>query len=305
MLLRYASRLAGRLNRNWYAVYVQTPSEAPAVVDSHTQTALSGILTLAKQLGALVFTYKGEDVVAAILRFAKEYRVGHIVVGRPGPASFWRRLLRKPSLVERLINEAVGITIVVLDTYIHEPETSSQPQRSEVAAPANSTTGPVERLRLGSLLTRDRIIIWDSPIGKEAALSMLVGLGAGRQAIDPGAVLAELLKREEESSTFINEGVAFPHARLAALSSPVVALGIARQGVSDVCTEKPVGLIFLILSPKGAPEMQVRLLGLISRALKDKRLAQSLSTAGNADEASQLLRIWDSDESSRTESRHV
>ncbi len=24
-LLRYASRLAGRLNRNWYAVYVQTP----------------------------------------------------------------------------------------------------------------------------------------------------------------------------------------------------------------------------------------------------------------------------------------
>ena len=25
-LLRYASRLAGKFNRNWYAVYVQTPS---------------------------------------------------------------------------------------------------------------------------------------------------------------------------------------------------------------------------------------------------------------------------------------
>ena len=36
-LLRYASRLAGKLNRNWYAVYVQTPSEEPTVIDAHTQ----------------------------------------------------------------------------------------------------------------------------------------------------------------------------------------------------------------------------------------------------------------------------
>jgi two-component system sensor histidine kinase KdpD len=28
-ILRYASRLAGRLNRTWYALYVRTPGEAP------------------------------------------------------------------------------------------------------------------------------------------------------------------------------------------------------------------------------------------------------------------------------------
>ena len=33
-LLRYGSRLAGRLNRNWYAVYVQTPSEEPTTIDA-------------------------------------------------------------------------------------------------------------------------------------------------------------------------------------------------------------------------------------------------------------------------------
>ncbi|MCK7492031.1 MAG: hypothetical protein MZW92_10540 [Comamonadaceae bacterium] len=33
-LLRYASRLAGKLNRNWYAVYVQTPAEEATVIDS-------------------------------------------------------------------------------------------------------------------------------------------------------------------------------------------------------------------------------------------------------------------------------
>ena len=33
-LLRYGSRLAGKLNRNWYAVYVQTPSEEATVIDA-------------------------------------------------------------------------------------------------------------------------------------------------------------------------------------------------------------------------------------------------------------------------------
>jgi two-component system sensor histidine kinase KdpD len=39
-LLRYASRFAGRLNRNWYAVYVQTRSESPTVIDAETQRIL-------------------------------------------------------------------------------------------------------------------------------------------------------------------------------------------------------------------------------------------------------------------------
>jgi two-component system, OmpR family, sensor histidine kinase KdpD len=116
VLLRYGSRLAGRLNRNWYAVYVQTPSEDPTVVDSQTLNSLSGTLTLAKQLGAVVFTYKGEDVVDTIVRFAREYRVGHIVIGTPGPLPRWKRLFGKRNLVEQLIEECHGITVVVLDT---------------------------------------------------------------------------------------------------------------------------------------------------------------------------------------------
>jgi len=117
MLLRYASRLAGRLNRNWYAVYVQTPVEEPTVIDAETQRMLSDTLTLARQLGAIVFPYKGEDVVSTILNFAREYLVGHIVIGSPGQSPlWWERLLGKKSIVERLVEESRGITIVVLDT---------------------------------------------------------------------------------------------------------------------------------------------------------------------------------------------
>lgn len=115
-LLRYASRLAGRLNRNWYAVYVQTTKERPTAIDASTQRILSNTLTLAQQLGATVFTYKGDDVVKTILQFAKEYRVGHIVIGTPAKVPFRRRLRGEVSIVERLVTEATGITIVVLDT---------------------------------------------------------------------------------------------------------------------------------------------------------------------------------------------
>jgi two-component system, OmpR family, sensor histidine kinase KdpD len=116
-LLRYGSRLAGRLNRNWYAVYVQTAKERPALIDAATQRQLANTLVLAQQLGATVFTCKGDDVVQTILQFAKEYRVGHVVIGSPvRKVPFWRRLWGEVSLVERLITEGSGITVAVPDT---------------------------------------------------------------------------------------------------------------------------------------------------------------------------------------------
>ncbi len=125
-LLRYASRLAGRLNTNWYAVYVQTPREEPTAIDAATQRQLSDTLTLAKQLGAQVFPYKGEDIVETILRFAREYRVGHIIIGKPGPLPAWKRWLGRKTLAERLILQAQGVHIVVVDTEV-KPESDLYP----------------------------------------------------------------------------------------------------------------------------------------------------------------------------------
>jgi two-component system sensor histidine kinase KdpD len=122
-LLRYGSRLAGRLNTNWYAVYVQTPREDAIRMDAAIQSRLGDTLTLAKELGAQVFPFKGEDIVATILHFAREYRVGHIIIGKPGPLPAWKRWLGRKSIVERLILEAPrGVNIVVVDTQKPEEE---------------------------------------------------------------------------------------------------------------------------------------------------------------------------------------
>ena len=115
-LLRYASRLAGRLNRTWYALYVRTPGEAPERVKAETQRMLYDTLTLARQLGATVETFAGEDVVNAILRFADEYGVGHIVIGRSPPLPWWKRMLGRRTVLDRLIAGADDKTVVVPDT---------------------------------------------------------------------------------------------------------------------------------------------------------------------------------------------
>ena len=104
--MRYASRIAGRLNRNWYAVYVQTLSDNPANIDARVQRLLSNTLALAQQLAATVFTYKGDNVVKTILQCAREYRVGHIIIGNSGrQLLFWQRLMGRQTVVEQLISE--------------------------------------------------------------------------------------------------------------------------------------------------------------------------------------------------------
>lgn len=115
-LLRYASRIAGRLNRNWYVLYVQTSKESAVRIDAATQRHLNNTLELARQLGGTIFTYKSDDIVQAILQFAKEHRVGHIIMGPSDRRiPFWQRLFGKQSLLERLTEENYDFKIVVTE----------------------------------------------------------------------------------------------------------------------------------------------------------------------------------------------
>jgi two-component system sensor histidine kinase KdpD len=297
-LLRYASRLAGRLNRNWYAVYVQTPSEAPAVIDSHTQRILSGTLTLAKQLGAMVFTYKGEDIVDTLLRFAREYRVGTLVVGSPTRRPWWKRLLGERSAVERLIHNAGDLTVVVLGTQesAHLRSPTARPGRPEPppAGEAASPPGPAAA-RLSGYLSARRIVVWNQPAPKNLVLRTLVdSLSADGDSGDPAAILAQVLAREEQGSTFFNEGVAFPHARIGTLKRPVVAVGLTRGGIPDVSTEKTTEAVYLILTPLSEPDTQARLLGLAARVARNRELARKLAVVRNGEEALSAIREWES-----------
>src|SRR5260370_25490674 len=78
-LLRKGARLADRLGAPWYAVYIQTPRENLERIDAATQRQIANTLELARQLGGIPLTFKGEDVVGTIAAFVKEYGITHIV----------------------------------------------------------------------------------------------------------------------------------------------------------------------------------------------------------------------------------
>lgn len=302
-LLRYASRLAGRLNRNWYAVYVRTPSEEPAVIDAETQRIISGTLTLAKQLGAIVFTYNGQDVVHTLLQFAREYRVGHVVLGSPKKRSIWGRLCGRVSVVERLLDGANGITVTVLDTQGQErprptplrpgPFLDSDSERTHVPARSGHAAHPT----LLELLSRDRVVVWKEPVSKMAVLTRLAdAAGQYVSASGPKGLLEAVLERERLGSTFLNEGVALPHARMADLARSVVALGLTRQGVLDEPRETSIEMVFLIASPSNAPDEQIRTLALASRASQSRHLRERLRLCETPDDVMRAMTEWRSEE---------
>ncbi len=74
MLLRQGSRLAGRLNTDWFVVHVETKSEADHRIDATLQRHLLDDEQRARDLGAEVVRLRSEKPVDALLEFRPRSR---------------------------------------------------------------------------------------------------------------------------------------------------------------------------------------------------------------------------------------
>jgi len=119
-LLRRASRIAGRLNSDWYCVYVQTPEERADRIDATVQRKLVENIQLAQRMGAEVVQLQGADVPAALLEFARARGVTLILVGQ-SRRSWWSHLTRG-SVVERLVRNAAGLDVLVVSFPLQESD---------------------------------------------------------------------------------------------------------------------------------------------------------------------------------------
>jgi two-component system sensor histidine kinase KdpD len=293
-LLRYASRLAGRLNRNWYAVYVQTSQERPTVIDAATQRILANTLALAQQLGATVFTYRGDDIVKTILQFAKEYRVGHIVIGTPGrKVPLWRRLRGKAGIVERLIIEGKGITVVVLDTKAIPYDRLTE---DKTPLPENTQRSIEEKkdliLENEIILSHSCILIWEEPIEKKRAINQLLDTCCLERPEHREQALEALLEREKQGVTFVGEDVAIPHARIEGMQRSFVSLGVGRAGILDLEAGRNVRIMLLLLSPIDATESHIAALGEISKMAGDDQWRKEVLAAKKSSDVIGVIHNW-------------
>ena len=128
-LLRKGSRIAGRLNTDWFCVYVQTDKERADRIDSRVQRTLVENIQRAQAMGAEIVKLEGNDVAAALCRFALERGVTLLLVGQ-SRRSIWRRLF-SGSVVDQLVNNAYGLDVLVATFNAQGVSVSSRTDRAE------------------------------------------------------------------------------------------------------------------------------------------------------------------------------
>jgi two-component system sensor histidine kinase KdpD len=111
-LLSRGSRMAGRLNTDWFAVYVETPDEAPTRIDSEVQRHLIANVEKAKELGAEVVRLKSDDPAQALLDFPRTHGIANVIVGR-SMQPWWKQVLRG-SVLTRLLRDGTDFDLHVV-----------------------------------------------------------------------------------------------------------------------------------------------------------------------------------------------
>ena len=111
-LLRKASRIAGRLNTDWYCVYVQTDDERADRIDSTIQRTLVQNIQLAQTLGAEVVKLDGNNVADALCTLAAKMGVTLLIIGQSKRTGLHHFL--KGSVVRRLLSNPHGLDVLVV-----------------------------------------------------------------------------------------------------------------------------------------------------------------------------------------------
>ncbi|WP_429155782.1 PTS fructose transporter subunit IIABC [Aeromonas veronii] len=107
---------------------------------------------------------------------------------------------------------------------------------------------------------------------------------------DEQQFVKDLWAREELDNTGFEEGVALPHAKSAAVSTPAVAIGISRNGIDYGAEDgKPSKLFFMIASPAGGANHHIEVLAELSAKLIEEGFIDALLAAKTPADALALL----------------
>jgi len=111
-LVRVGARVAGRLATNWYAVNVARPDDDKGHGDPEAFQRLQEYQRMAKDLGAQVITLHDKNIADALIRYAQQEGISHVVFGQ-SVRSRWDILLRG-SVLNRFLAEVRDVTVQVV-----------------------------------------------------------------------------------------------------------------------------------------------------------------------------------------------
>ena len=102
--------------------------------------------------------------------------------------------------------------------------------------------------------------------------------------------LAAILKREEESTTGVGDGIAIPHAKTAAVKTPTIAFGRSEKGVDYASLDgKNADLFFMIAATDGAGQFHLEALSRLAGFLMDSNFTTRLREAKTKEEVLSII----------------
>lgn len=146
-------------------------------------------------------------------------------------------------------------------------------------------------MRITDLLNPNGIQLRAAPADKAAAIDLLADLqDRAGNITDKAAYKKEIWTREELDSTAVENGVAVPHARCAAVKRAGLAAMTVPAGVDYGAEDgEPSTLFFMIAAPEGGGEVHMEMLSHLMVMLMDEEFCQKLLDADSVDRFLSLI----------------
>ena len=153
-------------------------------------------------------------------------------------------------------------------------------------------------MRITELLKRESIELGVALSSKEDAIDRLTGLmEAGGRLYNRAGYKEGILAREAQGSTAVGDGIAIPHAKVAAVKEPGLAAVTVPEGVDyDAFDGSLAHLVFMIAAPAEGADVHLEALARLSTLLMMPGFKDNLIGAADKDA---FLRIIDEAERAR------
>ncbi len=131
---------------------------------------------------------------------------------------------------------------------------------------------------------------------RDEVIQELLNLPAAKRSlINPEEIVMGLLGRERRMSTNVGHGVAIPHLVTGQLNDTLILFGRSAQGVDfrSSIINRPVYLIFIILSPPNKQAEYLQILTCLARLLRHRKVIQDFREVTTPAEAIALMKKYD------------
>ena len=133
---------------------------------------------------------------------------------------------------------------------------------------------------LSQFIKLDRILFFDVGISKDEVLRKLASsITKDESLISVDEVMEAIKFREAQGSTFLNDGIAFPHGKVAHLKHFELAIAVTREGLLDVATERQIDVTLMLLEPNTEEKPHLRLFPIALRVFQNSKFKRSLHEA--------------------------